>query len=235
VGPGSARPRRREPAAGIDRARPSQTTRPLHHHMRAAAAEAVSVGKWVRRTRRPASGSPRILRLIGRRASRPETRCSTAATPTRRGSMRSSRCAPVPWRRSTHRLVAICSRSSSTSTPKARGPTTAPHSPTRCSNVSRVTGTNRPLWTTEGLPINLGWSHRIVPARTRLVVEDRDQICRHPSCVANAHLQAHHIVHWINGGMTDTSNLRCLCNLCRHRAGDVRPPATGYRRCSSGT
>ncbi|MCU1503166.1 MAG: hypothetical protein JWM12_2520 [Ilumatobacteraceae bacterium] len=76
--------------------------------------------------------------------------------------------------------------------------------------------TIQPLWTTEGLPVNLGRRRRIVPTQTRLVVEDRDRICRHPTCTSSAHLEVHHLVHWAHGGATDTGNLACLCSRHHH-------------------
>jgi hypothetical protein len=60
------------------------------------------------------------------------------------------------------------------------------------------------LWSRHGLPVNVGRSRRIVPRRTRIVVEDRDRTCRHPACTATAHLD--HVVHWSRGGRTDTGN-----------------------------
>jgi Domain of unknown function (DUF222) len=78
-------------------------------------------------------------------------------------------------------------------------------------------GTIQPLWTSAGLPINIGRAQHIVPLRTRIVVEDRDRSCRHPACTVTTNLQVHHLVHWINGGRTDTCNLVCLCRA-HHRA-----------------
>ena len=80
-------------------------------------------------------------------------------------------------------------------------------------------GVVQPVWTTGGLPINVGRRRRIVPAHTRLLVEDRDRICRNPHCSSTQGLEVHHIIHW-NGnehGRTDTDNLCCLCQRC-HRA-----------------
>jgi hypothetical protein len=80
-------------------------------------------------------------------------------------------------------------------------------------------GVVQPLWTTEGLPINVGRRRRIVPPATRIVVEDRDRVCRHPTCIVAEGLEVHHIVHW-NGpqnGETNTENLCCLCQR-HHKA-----------------
>ena len=73
-------------------------------------------------------------------------------------------------------------------------------------------GMIQPLWENDGLPINLGRARHIVPLRTRRVVENRDRICRHPTCLSTRGLEVHHIVHWQHGGVTDTWNLGILCD-----------------------
>ena len=73
-------------------------------------------------------------------------------------------------------------------------------------------GQVQPLWSTNGSPINMGRSQHIVPMRTRIVVENRDRICRHPTCSSSSGLEVHHIRHWVHGGVTDTHNLCCLCS-----------------------
>lgn len=72
-------------------------------------------------------------------------------------------------------------------------------------------GTVRPVWETEGQPVSVGRSQRIVPHRTRRLVEDRDKGCRYPGCPATGFLENHHIVHWEDGGPTDYDNLVSLC------------------------
>ncbi len=72
-------------------------------------------------------------------------------------------------------------------------------------------GSIAPVWETEGKPVNVGRSQRIVPDRTRRLVEDRDRGCRYPGCSGRAYLEVHHVIHWRNGGPTDTWNLVCLC------------------------
>ena len=73
-------------------------------------------------------------------------------------------------------------------------------------------GIIQPQWETGGLPINLGRAQRIVPLRTRRVVEDRDRICRHPGCSSTRGLEVHHILPWSKGGFTDTRNLCLQCD-----------------------
>jgi hypothetical protein len=73
-------------------------------------------------------------------------------------------------------------------------------------------GALTPIFLDDGLPVSVGRSHRIVPERTRRVVERRDRAtCRVPGCDAHHFLEVHHIVHWLDGGVTDTFNLICLC------------------------
>jgi hypothetical protein len=63
-----------------------------------------------------------------------------------------------------------------------------------------------------GKAVSVGRAFRTVPERTRIVVEDRDRGCRVPGCERSRWLHVHHIVHWEDGGTTDTSNLVCLCS-----------------------
>ncbi len=67
-----------------------------------------------------------------------------------------------------------------------------------------------------GLPVGFGRRIRTVPDRLRVIIEDRDGGCRVPGCARNQHLHVHHIVHWEDGGVTDTYNLICLCRY-HHR------------------
>ncbi|WP_076262467.1 HNH endonuclease signature motif containing protein [Intrasporangium flavum] len=76
-------------------------------------------------------------------------------------------------------------------------------------------GTLTPVWETEGSPVNVGRTHRVVPHRTRVLVLDRDRGCRFPGCPTRAsdYLEVHHRVHWRDGGLTDLANLLCLCTF----------------------
>lgn len=51
---------------------------------------------------------------------------------------------------------------------------------------------------------------RIVPNRTRALVEDRDQGCRYPGCTTTR-FQNHHLTHWADGGATDIETVLSLC------------------------
>jgi hypothetical protein len=74
----------------------------------------------------------------------------------------------------------------------------------------------QPLWIQNGSPINMGRLRHIVPLRTRIVIENRDRICRHPTCHSTNGLEVHHIIHWLHGGTTNTTNLCCLCSKHHH-------------------
>lgn len=77
--------------------------------------------------------------------------------------------------------------------------------------------TIRPVWETEGTPVNVGRDQRIVPRRVRRVIEHRDGGCAVPGCGRTHGLEIHHIVHWEDGGATDSHNLVTLCRG-HHRA-----------------
>ena len=72
-------------------------------------------------------------------------------------------------------------------------------------------GVIQPVWERDGVPFNLGRAQHIVPERTRRVVMLRDHGCRVPGCDHDRIIEIHHIIHWIDGGPTDTWNLVALC------------------------
>ncbi len=72
-------------------------------------------------------------------------------------------------------------------------------------------GVVQAVWERDGLPFSVGRSHRIVPDRTRRIIERRDRGCRVPGCTATAFVEIHHIIHWLNSGTSDTWNLLSLC------------------------
>jgi hypothetical protein len=81
-----------------------------------------------------------------------------------------------------------------------------------------------PVWHTDGHPVNVGRTHRVVPHRTRILVLDRDRGCRYPGCRTGptAHLEIHHLTHWRDGGPTHLTNLLGLCPFHHdgHHRGD---------------
>jgi hypothetical protein len=72
-------------------------------------------------------------------------------------------------------------------------------------------GVVQPVWERDGVPFSVGRDQRIVPDRTRRIIERRDRGCRVPGCDRGRFVEIHHIVHWLDGGTTDTSNLISLC------------------------
>jgi hypothetical protein len=96
-----------------------------------------------------------------------------------------------------------------------------PRLPDHLTNKLTCDGILQPLWTTQGAPVNVGRTQRIVPPRTRRLVQDRDRGCRFPGC-ATTRVECHHLIHWLDGGPTDTDNLASLCEYHHdtHHAGD---------------
>ena len=58
--------------------------------------------------------------------------------------------------------------------------------------------------------LSVGRKTRTIPPPIRRALEFRDQGCRFPGCTSK-HCDAHHIVHWADGGETKLSNLVLLC------------------------
>jgi len=68
-----------------------------------------------------------------------------------------------------------------------------------------------------GAPLNLGRTQRLVSLQQRRALIARDHGCAFPGCGRPASwTEAHHILHWINGGATDLANLVLLCRA-HHR------------------
>jgi hypothetical protein len=67
-----------------------------------------------------------------------------------------------------------------------------------------------------GNTLSVGRRTRIVPTAIRRALEYRDDSCRFPGCDMR-HCDAHHIVHWADGGSTALDNLVLLCRR-HHRA-----------------
>ena len=58
-----------------------------------------------------------------------------------------------------------------------------------------------------GEPLRLGRKTRKISPALRRALRMRDGGCAHPGCHRRRHLQAHHVVHWKDGGPTDLKNL----------------------------
>jgi hypothetical protein len=72
-------------------------------------------------------------------------------------------------------------------------------------------GVVQPVWETEGRPVSVGRSMRILPRRSRRLIEDRDRGCRFPGCTASRFVEIHHLHEWAAGGPTDDDNQVSLC------------------------
>ena len=71
----------------------------------------------------------------------------------------------------------------------------------------------RVIFGPESTVIEAGRARRVVSGSARRALNARDQFCRWPGCERPASWSAaHHLVHWIEGGKTDLSNLILLCH-----------------------
>jgi hypothetical protein len=83
---------------------------------------------------------------------------------------------------------------------------------------------SRVLLDPESVPIEMGRATRVTPDRLRRLLEQRDPNCTHPGCHIPARwCDAHHIIHWADGGKTEISNLRLLCRV-HHTDTHSHPP-----------
>ena len=62
-----------------------------------------------------------------------------------------------------------------------------------------------------GEPLNIGRKTRIVPPAIRRALQRRDGGCRFPGCTCTRFVDAHHVMHWADGGETSMENLVLLC------------------------
>ena len=59
--------------------------------------------------------------------------------------------------------------------------------------------------------MGVGRTTRTIPAWLRRLVLARDGGCQFPGCGRKRWVEAHHVVHWAEGGPTDLDNLIALC------------------------
>ena len=83
-----------------------------------------------------------------------------------------------------------------------------------------------------GEPLSAGRRRRTIPPAIARALKVRDQGCAFPGCPETRFVQAHHIVHWANGGETSMANLSLLCSFHHHLVheggfGLVREPTSG--------
>ncbi len=69
-------------------------------------------------------------------------------------------------------------------------------------------------YTSRSQPLDIGRSTRTVPPHLRKAVIHRDRHCQFPGCgQPPARCDAHHLIHWSQGGPTSLGNLRLLCTF----------------------
>src|SRR6478752_3688149 len=64
---------------------------------------------------------------------------------------------------------------------------------------------------TPGEQMRLGRKTRKISPALRRALRIRDGGCRFAGCPRQRHLEAHHVIHWLRGGLTDLDNLVLLC------------------------
>lgn len=62
-----------------------------------------------------------------------------------------------------------------------------------------------------GHTIDVGRKTRTIPAALARALRSRDRGCRFPGCANTRFVDAHHLVHWLNGGDTSLANTILLC------------------------
>jgi hypothetical protein len=72
-----------------------------------------------------------------------------------------------------------------------------------------------------------GRARRFASDAQRREVQRRDRRCRFPGCPNTIFTDVHHIVHWIDQGMTDLPNLVTLCDHHHHRVHEGKWQVTG--------
>ena len=64
----------------------------------------------------------------------------------------------------------------------------------------------------KGNPLNVSRKHRVVQPPLKRALLARDKCCRFPGCTHEKWLDAHHVVHWADGGETSLDNTVLLCS-----------------------
>lgn len=74
----------------------------------------------------------------------------------------------------------------------------------------------------EGKTIGAGRTTRSIPKRLRRALRRRSGgSCEWPGCSERRHVEAHHLVHWFDGGPTELDNLANLCWWHHHATHDM--------------
>ena len=64
----------------------------------------------------------------------------------------------------------------------------------------------------KGNPLRLSRKHRVVQPALKRALLARDKCCRYAGCNHEKWLDAHHVVHWADGGETNLDNTVLLCS-----------------------
>ncbi len=72
-----------------------------------------------------------------------------------------------------------------------------------------------------------GRSRRFASDAQRREVQRRDRRCRFPGCANNIFTDVHHVVHWVDQGLTDLPNLVTLCDHHHHRVHEGKWQVSG--------
>ena len=64
----------------------------------------------------------------------------------------------------------------------------------------------------KGNLLNLGRKHRVVSPQLKRALLARDKCCTYPSCSHEQFLEAHHVMHWADGGETSMANTTMICS-----------------------
>jgi hypothetical protein len=76
----------------------------------------------------------------------------------------------------------------------------------------------------DGIPVGTSQARRVIPPAVRRALDLRDGHCTHQGCQIPARwCDAHHIIHWADGGQTRLSNPRLPCRCHRGAAHDHQP------------
>jgi hypothetical protein len=89
------------------------------------------------------------------------------------------------------------------------------------------------MYGADGLPTDIGRTSRTISPAQRIALNYRDQGCTAPGCQAPpSWCDGHHVLHWLDGGLTDMINLILLCR--RHHTmvhqGKLRIEALGNQK-----
>ena len=85
----------------------------------------------------------------------------------------------------------------------------------------------------DSMPLDVGRQHRLATAAIRDALAQRDKECAFPGCDRPPrYCEAHHLVHWIDGGDTKIENMCLLCerhHVIVHRQGwHIRLDGRGF-------